>query len=581
MKLIDKEEILKGRNALVKGIAKPIFNFLQIDELNRVYEEVEHLEGNNVTIQYLKNQKIKTIFNNTHISDIPKTGSVIFICNHPTGALDGVVLISLLSQIRPDIKFMGNFLLSRMIPLRPFFIDVNPFDSTSSKNLNGIRSAINHLQNGGAMMLFPAGEVSSFHNGFQITDREWPISVIKLIQRSNAPVVPLFLSGKNSLPFHLLGLIHPRLRTLMLARELVNKYDSTVRVEMGSPIYPTKTQNLTLKQLSNLLRTNVYILQHKSHNTKKETTEYKQDPIAENNASQLEAEVELLKPQFTLFEQGNFSVLFAATQKLNYVMKEIGRLREITFREIGEGTNLATDIDKYDAHYHQLFIWDNAAKKIVGAYRLGIGEEILKVQGVKGFYTHSLFKMKSQIHNVLSSSIELGRSFIVKEYQKKASSLVTLWKGIMHVLLKYDKCRYLIGPVSISNDFSETSKLLIAEYLQKRNSNSQFSKFVVPINGFKGKKIKNIAKYIDSIPSIDLLDKLVSDLEDDLNGIPILIKKYTQLNGKVLAFNLDPDFNNTLDGLLLLDLQEVPENAIEMLSKTLDTDTRDRFKNRF
>ena len=143
MKLIDKEEILKGRNALVKGIAKPIFNFLQIDELNRVYEEVEHLEGNNVTIQYLKNQKIKTIFNNTHISDIPKTGSVIFICNHPTGALDGVVLISLLSQIRPDIKFMGNFLLSRMIkgysitkkagPFRrgPAFINIYQWPSLS------------------------------------------------------------------------------------------------------------------------------------------------------------------------------------------------------------------------------------------------------------------------------------------------------------------------------------------------------------------------------------------------------------------------------------------------------------------
>lgn len=578
MKLVDKEELLKGRSAFIKGLAKPIFNFLQIDELNRVYEEVEHLEGNEVTIQYLKNQNIRCEFDETHVKDVPKTGSVIFICNHPTGALDGVVLISLLSQIRPDIKFMGNFLLSKMVPLKRFFIDVNPFDSTSSKNINGIRSAINHLQQGGAMMLFPAGEVSTFHNGFQIMDKKWPESVIKLIQRAKAPVVPLFMSGKNSMPFHILGQIHPGIRTLMLPRELVNKRNSIVKIEMGAPIFPAKTQNLTLQQLSDFLRTNVYILQNKGKEQDSTPAKIAQQPVAENDMVQLEKEIEQLKEKHTLFEQGNHTVLFAAAQELDFVMKEIGRLREITFREVGEGTNLETDIDCYDAHYHQLFIWDNSAKKIVGAYRLGIGEEILKTHGIKGFYTHSLFRMDAKMSDMLKQTIELGRSFIVKEYQKRTGSLITLWKGILHVLLKYQNCRYLIGPVTISDDYTELSKLLIAKYLQKNHSDPQFAKLVKPIYGFKGKKVKNITQFVDSIPSIDLLDKIISDIEDEMNGIPILLKKYMKLEGKILAFNIDPDFNNALDGLLLLDIQNVPDNAIDMLSKSMEIDVRERFK---
>lgn len=578
MKLIDKEELLQGKNFLLRSLAKPIFNFLQIDELNRVYAEVEHLEGNNVTDQYLKNQNITTIFNDNHSSEVPKTGSVIFICNHPTGALDGVILISLLSRIRPDIKFMGNFLLSKMEPLRRFFIDVNPFDPTSSKNINGLRSAIKHLQEGGAMMLFPAGEVSTFHHGFKITDREWPESIIKFIRRADAPIVPLFMSSKNSLTFHLLGQIHPGIRTLMLARELVNKNNSTIHIEMGSPIYPIKYKDLSLKNLSNYLRTNVYLLRYKHNIPIENISTITPASITSNNPQKLEEEIEILKQKFTLFEQGDYTVMFAASRELNYVMKEIGRLREITFREIGEGTNLETDIDNYDLHYHQLFIWDNANKKIVGAYRLGIGKEIMPQFGIKGFYTQSLFQMSKKMKPILTETIELGRSFIIKQYQRKPASLMLLWKGILHVLLKHENCRYLLGPVSISNDYTEISKLLLVEYLSKNHFNKEVSQYVKPITGFKRKERKKVMKCIDTIPSLDLLDKIISDLEDGAMGIPILIKKYIQLQGKMLAFNIDPDFNNALDGLMLLDVQQIPESTLEMLSKTIDFDVLKRFK---
>jgi putative hemolysin len=259
-------------------------------------------------------------------------------------------------------------------------------------------------------------------------------------------------------------------------------------------------------------------------------------------------------------------------------MEEIGRLREITFREVGEGTNKALDIDKYDAYYHQLFIWDDEMETIVGAYRIGMGEDIFTKYGRKGFYTDYMFQLGKPLNSILHKSVELGRSFIIKPYQGSSVALMLLWKGILQVLLQHEKYRYLLGPVSISDDYSDISKTLIERYIKKHHFDYYNAKFVNPIHPLPTLKFGFVKSYLKDVNSLELLDKLIIDLENKQRGLPVLVKRYLQLNAKVLAFNIDVDFNNCLDGLILLDLKNVPEKTLLMLSKDMNIDVVERFQ---
>jgi putative hemolysin len=364
----------------------------------------------------------------------------------------------------------------------------------------------------------------------------------------------------------------------MLARELVNKHNTFHQIVIGSPILPMRTSSLSEDAYANFLRTNVYLLKENLKTKVENNLITSTELVRFNNNDLIINEIEYLKNQRLLFNQGSFSVIFAPPQELNYVMQEIGRLREITFREVGEGTSQDLDIDKYDEYYHQLLIWDNNSKQIIGGYRLGMGAEFIEQKGIDGFYIHSLFRISKQMMPILTKTIELGRSFIIKDFQKNFIALMLLWKGILHVLLKHEHYRYLLGPVSISNTYSEISKTLIERYIRKYHFDYQKAKLIKPLNPRKSKKRLYVKNYLKTINSIELLDKLILDIEGNKQGLPVLIKKYLQLNGKVISFNIDYDFSEVLDALLLLDLHEVPEAPIAMLSKDMGIDAYQRFK---
>lgn len=258
-------------------------------------------------------------------------------------------------------------------------------------------------------------------------------------------------------------------------------------------------------------------------------------------------------------------------------MQEIGRLREQTFREVGEGTNKALDTDTYDNYYKQLFIWDNANNRIIGGYRIGMGEEIISRHGIEGFYTHTLFNISGEFEKMLSRTIELGRSFIIKEFQKKPIFLMLLWKGILHVLLDNPHYRYLFGPVSMSGDYTDASKRIAIDYIKRNHFDEKLSKCIKPRHGIKGIG-KTDVSLLKGIDNLNAIDKIVKDIEIT-DTLPILIKKYLQLNGRILAFNIDPDFNYSLDAFILLDLQAVPSRTLELLSKEMNLNTvRTRFQ---
>ena len=580
MQLISPQDILHQSNRLRRYISKVVMNVLGFNRLNDSYAATAEYLGNDVTAHYLFQHNIKYVVDETNLKNIPEKGSCIFICNHPTGILDGIVLIDLISRIRPDVKFLGNFLLGRMNVLEKFFIEVDPFDANNTRNIKGIKTALQHVKQGNCLAIFPAGEVSTVH-GFRIQDKKWPTSILKFIRKVNAPIVPMFMSGRNSFPFHFWGFFHPMLRTVQLIRQFNRKDNSTVKVAIGASILPIRVNSLKNKEYADFLRMNVDLLR-KTFTKKTDTpkaTNIVIAPIAKSQNKELIVnEINHLEAEYTLFRQGPFTLLFAPPRELKYVMEEIGRLREITFREVGEGTNNELDIDKYDAYYHQLFIWDHEQETIVGAYRVGMGSEIITKYGRKGFYTDSIFQLGKPLNSILHKTIELGRSFIIKPYQGNSVTLMLLWKGILQVLLQHEKYRYLLGPVSISNDYSDISKTLIERYVKKYHFDHYNGKFVTPVHPLPKEKFRFVKSYLKDVNSLELLDKLIIDLENKQRGVPVLVKRYLQVCGKVLAFNIDIAFNDCLDGLMLLDLKNVPEKTLLMISKDMNINVLEKIK---
>ena len=296
------------------------------------------------------------------------------------------------------------------------------------------------------------------------------------------------------------------------------------------------------------------------------------EPVA---GEKIVSEIHRIRDDYSLFQLKNYTAFCAPSKTIPSILNEIGRLREITFRAVGEGTNRRTDIDEFDLYYYQMFIWDEENECIVGAYRIGKGDDILSQYGKRGFYIHSLFRISEEFKPVLHESLELGRSFVIQEYQRKPLPLFLLWKGILYFLLKNPEYRYLIGPASISNNYSKISKDLIIRFIMLNHFNREMARFVKPRKKYKitgdHTDINILMKNINH--DINRLDKTIGDMDEMNTGLPVLLKKYIKLNAKIIAFNVDPKFNNSLDGLIMLDVYDVPQNTIAALSKEANDGT--------
>ena len=587
-KLIETDELI--RNAKLKrfgagGVAKIMMNLLRINKLNKLYEELSNEKGIAFIDGLIEKLELDYEVREDELKRIPVDGPFITVSNHPFGGIDGLLLVKVLSAVRTDIKIMANYMMKRIDPVSEFVLPVNPFEKRKDRasSLAGIKMAIQHVNDGGILGLFPAGEVSSYNqDNFGKTDKQWHSSAIKMIKNAGVPVVPIYFEGTNSRIFHILGLIHPSLRTVRLPSEMFNKRNKRIRIRIGNPITVKEQNEFTdIARYGRFLRAKTYslgsALEVKRFFLPRFKRVQKEEEIAPPVPAELIAkEIELLKAEeeMMLFANDNYEIYCTPSTRIPHIMNEIGRLREITFRGVGEGTNRSMDLDEYDLYYYQLFVWDREAGKIVGAYRVGIGDDILQRFGIRGFYVHSLFRMHRGFKKILRQSMELGRSFIVEEYQRKPLPLFLLWKGILYFLIKNSEYRYLIGPVSISNRFSDFSKSMIITYIKKNYYDKKLSRYIRP------RKRYNVPGYnideaiiLESADNLQKFDKFIDDVETSGYKMPILLKRYLKLNGKIISFNVDPKFNNALDGLLVLDLFDVPVETIASLSKDLNDKT--------
>ena len=605
MSLISKNDLVSaaglGKWGLLKyPIVSAVMRLAKINKVNDLYDKIKDLEGQEFFDKLLEELNVKYLAFQEDLAKIPKTGPFILVSNHPLGALDGVIMCKILTEIRPDFKVMGNFLLTKIKPMEPYVISVNPFEKRKEaySSMSGMREALKHLSEGGCLGIFPAGEVSNKNNEYnEILDKEWQEPALKLIKKAQVPVVPMYFHAKNSKLFYNVSKIHPDLQTLLLPSEMVNKREKPIKIRIGRPV-TTKILNEyeTPKELGEFLRKKVYMMKSyfedrksvaeflkvKNLNISPKEEVVVQNIIDETPLAEILADRENLRKKEgkMLFSNGDYEVYFTKFDEIPAMMREIGRQRELTFRTVGEGTNLPFDLDEYDKHYHHLILWDNVAQKIAGAYRMALGSEVMKNYGIKGFYTNSLFDFDQELQPFFKKVIEMGRAYISLEYQQKPLPLFLLWRGIVHVCLRNPEHKFLMGGVSISNRFSDFSKSLMIEFMRSHYFDPVVAQYVHPKNDYKvylSERDKSL--FFEGLDDdLNKFDKLIDDFEPEMR-LPVLIKKYIKQNAKVVAFNVDPNFNDAIDGLMYIRISDLPEGTIKPVLEEMSEQLKNCEKN--
>lgn len=582
MELFKPKDILKANPKLSfiggEHFARFLMLLLRFDKLNRVYNQIGDKKGLEFIDELIKILNINFLYDTEELQKrVPKTGPAVVVSNHPFGGLESLLLIKILSQVRSDIQIISTQLLQKIDPISEYFLEEDTFQKKGDKSnmLTGSEKASAHLEKGGILCVFPAGDVSEFDAYKVLSDKQWQYSTLKFIKQQKVPVVPIHFQGNNSRLFYLMGNVFPALQNVKLPTEILYQHKKPVKIRIGNPIPVAEQDKFTdIYQYGRYLRAKTYLLCSKievkrffNYSLKRQQRiEPVADPVSHEKVLE---ELKTLNAEYLLFRLKSYTVYCAPSKRIPNILLEIGRLREITFRQVGEGTNRSIDLDEFDLYYHQMFIWDEETQMIAGAYRIGKGADILHQYGVRGFYVQSLFKIKDDLQDMLRQTMELGRSFVVKEYQRKPMPLFLLWKGILYFTLKNPEYRYLMGPVSVSDDYSTTSKEMIIKFIMMHHFDWRLAKSITPRNSYKFKtEDQNLNVIMQTMDNdINSLDKLIGDVDESNSGLPVLLKKYIKLNAKIIGFNVDPKFNYCLDGLIVLDLCDVPENTIESLSK--------------
>ncbi len=523
----------------------------------------------------LKHLNIRYRVEDSDLRRIPAAGSALVVANHPFGILEGLILVDMLERVRSDYRIVASSLLSTTPALRQRVFFVNPFENaTPLENGRSLRSSIEWLNSGGLLVMFPAGEVS--HLNFAespIADPKWNSASARFARKAGCPTVPLFFDGANSLPFQMLGAIHPRLRTLNLAQELVKKNSHIIQVRVGTAIAAGVLKKYPdAEAATQYLRARTYLLRNRPTKDPAVTPQAlskvrfskNKDIVTGPPPEAIAQEVEALGKSRILVSGNGFDVMLASAGEIPNVLREIGRSREQTYREIGEGTGNALDLDGFDQYYQHMFLWHAADRRVAGAYRLAATADVLPKYGASGLYTSTLFHYEPGFFERIGPAIELGRSFVCLEYQKHYAPLLLLWKGIARFVERRPECAVLFGAVSISSDYQLLSRTLIVNYLSGHLANHLAGQ-VRPRKAFRGHAMlpKHVKQLSRLLSSVEELSASIQDLERDGKGLPVLVRQYIKLGGQFLGFNVDSHFSHALDALVLADLRTASANMLE------------------
>ena len=586
--LISKEGLRQalGLKGLVgKCAAGALYGILGIGKLNKVYPYVADLQGHEFSEEVLRRFGISYEVPEDQLGNIPSEGGFLTVSNHPFGGADGLILNAIIGPRRKDFKILTTFLLAKVANLTKWFIPVDNFSKGGTKSITGIRTALSHIASGGALGLFPTGEVSTYQKEGRrtavtgkkvIEDKPWPENITKLIKNSGLPVIPIFFDGTNTKLFHILGKIHPRLRTVRLVHELTCKNGTLVKVRIGKPIPAAEIAEMDIPSLGEYLRNRTYALEAQCVPSKDAKPGQEMSPIAEP------VDPELVRAQMSkledkcLFQAGEYKGFLLDATDAPDAMRELYRLREETFRAVGEGTGKPLDTDSFDGHYKHLILWSVPNGEIVGAYRVGYGSKIIPNMGKEGLYTASLLRFGPGSDKVLAHGMELGRSFVALKYQREVLPLKLMLSGLAVAMATDPESFYCVGTVSISDALPDFYKSLAIYFLERDFRLPDADNFATAPNPFQPDFLRvNPEGLLARIPKgdIDAFDRLLGTLSDGKYRLPVLLRKYFSCGAKVACFNVDPSFNNSLDGMIVLDKSDFPVPMMRSLTRPFQKET--------
>ncbi len=544
-------------------VQRAVERLLALDRLYSLYEAARRRGPEGSIFDHLLDLLgVEARVTSADLARIPRSGPVVAVANHPFGLLEGPVLGSVLPRVRGDVRILANTVLGAMPEIARHCILVNPFGGAEAarSNARALREAVEWLDGGGMLVVFPAGEVAhATARDWAATDPAWNPAAARLIRRTGAAAIPFYFGGANSALFQLLGLVHPRLRTVLLPHEFLNKRRAEVELRIGHPAPPPVLASFAdAEALTGHLRERVYLLARRDGARRARIAIPRraarpQAPLAPAiERLKLAEDIARLPEGRCLASHGPLAAFAAGAAELPSILPEIGRLRELTFRRAGEGTGLERDLDRFDAWYRHLFLWDRDKGEIAGAYRIGATDAIVSSRGAAGLYTHTVFSYGSEFLRRLGPAFELGRSFVHPDYQKNYAPLLLLWKAIGAMVAARPEAKTLFGPVSISNDYQAASRRLIADYLEDAVLAPELARLVRPRRPFRRMRLG--LRPAPAPAEFDELSAWVADLETDGKGAPVLLRQYLNLGARLVALNVDRQFSNALDGLVVADL---------------------------
>jgi putative hemolysin len=573
-KVINKSEVKKSMK--IPGIpgsllAAMTMKIAGLDKLNELYDRLADYKGVEFSDKVLEFLEITLNVNTSALENIPKEGGVVITSNHPFGGLDGLAALSILGKVRKDVKILTNFILSKVPNVSDHFIPINTtyaFGKFTAPTISGLRQAEEHLLKGGLLVIFPAGEVSSWNNqGKVVEDAEWMTYISRQVRRSKCPVIPMYFHGKNSKYFQWLGRISTKLSDLRFTGEIFDKKGKEIKVRIGSVIQHAELEKFQEdKIVAKFLRSRSYMLE--ADTIEKDESVYTTRLGDFVPTDVLLKELEENKDAH-LFDVGTLSCYLFDYNRIPNMMREIAVRREEAFRAVGEGTNNSVDTDPYDVYYKHLVLWDNTTKDLVGAYRLGLGADILRERGIHGFYADTLFRYSDKFAPVLEKCVELGRSFVCVSHQKDTLALMLLLKGLFYTLMKYPEYKYLIGPVSISSWYPMLYRSVMIHYLKQFHRNPAYDDMTNPKTPFVPDfgRVDPDALLFGKTANLEMFDRYLLRMSGGQYRLPPLLKKYIKMGSKIIDYNVDPDFNYCVDGLIMLALEDIPTDDLDSLSR--------------
>lgn len=542
-----------------KIILKFLGKLIHINEANEFLSKSGDKKGISFIEEIFEYLNFSFSLSDKDIQKIPSEGRLVIVANHPLGGLDGLALIKAVSNVRSDVKIIGNDVLSYITNLKELIL---PFTIEGKKlQRENIRKIGASLENEEAVIIFPAAEVSRM-KFFTIKDNKWMKGATFFAEKYNSPVLPVFVEARNSFMFYLISGINKFFSRFLLPHELFSKRNKTINIKIGDPI-PEKAFKGYLNSSTQikLLKKHVYKI------GKGKTGLFKVEKNIIHPVDKKLLKTEINQSHYLGSTKDEKKIILTDFDSSPSLMKEIGRLREITFRSVGEGTGNKIDFDIYDKYYKHLIVWDDKELEIVGSYRVGLGSDIYKNYGIKGFYTSTLFDYSENfITDIVLNSLELGRSFVQKKYWN-TNALNYLWQGLGAYIAQAPDVKYLFGAVSISNNYPEEAKKRIVYFYNKwfgsvNDLAKSKNKFLIP-----EKDIQILSEQFNGKDYKEDFRILKNSLKPLGFTVPVLFKHYSDLCNddgvRFLDFGVDDTFENCIDGLIVLDVDKIKEEKKE------------------